>query len=197
MSVARWFGLAGMAVALMASAQKLDPQSRAEQIIQQLQLQALPRESGYIGALGVTSPRVNLNGRDLAVQSQVYSMLTQDKPIRYLHQMEPAETDVLIEGGPVDVYVFCADGRVEKDTLGTNFGAGERGVITAPPGCWKSLVLRKSAAYGLMADVVSPEFTTDRVRIGAGPEFIKRFAGKAPWATPEFLRKLIGPNWMP
>jgi hypothetical protein len=43
--------------------------------------------------------------------------------------------------------------------------------------------------------VLTPQWTPDRVRIGAGTEFVERFAGAAPWATPEFLRTLIGPNW--
>jgi hypothetical protein len=47
-----------------------------------------------------------------------------------------------------------------------------------------------------MANALSPEFTADRVRIGAGPEWIKRFAGAAGWATPRMLRALIGPNWI-
>jgi hypothetical protein len=48
-----------------------------------------------------------------------------------------------------------------------------------------------------MANALSPEFTPDRVRIGAGPAWIKRFAGTAPWTTPQKLRELIGPNWIP
>ncbi len=44
---------------------------------------------------------------------------------------------------------------------------------------------------------LSPEFTPDRVKIGAGPDWLKRFTGSAPWATPQALRELIGPNWMP
>ena len=34
-----------------------------------------------------------------------------------------------------------------------------------------------------MANTLSPEFTSDRVKIGAGPDWIKRFANAAPWAT--------------
>jgi hypothetical protein len=45
-----------------------------------------------------------------------------------------------------------------------------------------------------MANVLSPEWTPDRVKIGAGPEFIRRYRATAPWATDAFLRELIGPN---
>jgi hypothetical protein len=47
-----------------------------------------------------------------------------------------------------------------------------------------------------MANALSPEFTPDRVRIGEGAGWVSRFAGTAPWATPETLKALIGPNWV-
>jgi hypothetical protein len=47
-----------------------------------------------------------------------------------------------------------------------------------------------------MANVLTPEFTSDRVKIGAGEACVKRFTGAAPWATPQLLRTLIGPNWI-
>lgn len=88
------------------------------------------------------------------------------------------------------------DGRTEKITLGMNLAAGERPIIAVPGGCWKALRLRPGVAYALMANALSPEFTPDRVKIGEGTEWVKRFAGSAPWATPETLRELIGPNWV-
>jgi hypothetical protein len=45
-----------------------------------------------------------------------------------------------------------------------------------------------------MANVLSPEWTPDRVKIGAAPDFIRRYRAAAPWATDAFLRELIGPN---
>jgi len=186
-----------MLVAPFASPQKVDSDARAEQLIQQLDLHVLPKESGYIGIIGVTPQAVAIAGRDLAVQSQNYYMLTRAKNIDYLHYLEPADTQVLIEGGPVDYFIFYPDGHVEKQVLGMNLRAGERPVIAVPPGCWKALVLRQGAAYALMANALSPEFTTDRVKIGEGAAWVARFAGKAGWATPERLRMLIGPNWVP
>jgi predicted cupin superfamily sugar epimerase len=124
-------------------------------------------------------------------------MLTRTRPINYLHRLQPADTHVLIEGGPVDYYIFHPDGHVEKQTLGRDYAHGEVGVVAVPPGCWKALVLRPGATYALMANALSPEFTPDRVHIGAGPAWVRRFAGKAPWATPERLREFIGPNWEP
>jgi len=117
--------------------------------------------------------------------------------VNYLHWLAPDDTHILIEGGPVDYYIFHPDGRAEKLILGTDVAAGQRPLIAVPGNCWKALRLHDGANYALMANALSPEFTPDRVRIGAGADWVKRFNGAAPWATPANLRALIGPNWTP
>jgi hypothetical protein len=67
-------------------------------------------------------------------------------------------------------------------------------VVAVPAGCFKALRLRADAGYALMANVLSPAWTPDRVQIGAGPEFVERYRGQASWATDTFLRELVGPN---
>ena len=171
--------------------------ARAAELIRLLHLQPLPKESGYLGIIGVSAQQVTVDGRPLAVQSQNYYMLTGDRPINYLHQLVPADTHILIEGGPVDYYIFHPDGRAELLTLGMDLAHGQRPVIAVPAGCWKALRLRPGAHYALMANTLSPEFTPDRVRIGEDDAWIHRFTGAAPWATPAFLRQLIGPNRLP
>jgi len=81
-----------------------------------------------------------------------------------------------------DLYTALQPSR-EGEGQATNFAAIMR--------------LRDGASYALMANTLSPEFTPDRVKIGAGPDWLKRFTNSAPWATPAALRELIGPNWMP
>jgi len=169
--------------------------ARARELIHVLNLHVLPKESGYLGIIGRSAQMVVLNGRTLAVQSQNYYMLTHDRPVNYLHWLEPDDTHILIEGGPVDYFIFHPDGHVEKVTLGRDVAAGQRPIITVPGGCWKALRLWDNATYALIANTLSPEFTPDRVNIGAGSDWVKRYAGKAPWATPKALRELIGPNW--
>ncbi len=170
-------------------------EERAQELIRVLKLGVLPKESGYLGLIGESAQRAVVDGRPLRVQSQVYYMLTRERPINYLHWLAPDDTHVLIEGGPVDYFIFHPDGRAEKLTLGVDVAAGQRPVIAVPGDCWKALRLHPGAHYALMANALSPEFTPDRVRIGEGPEWVKRYSGAAPWATPEALRELIGPNW--
>jgi predicted cupin superfamily sugar epimerase len=140
---------------------------------------------------------VTVDGRPLAVQSQNYYMLTRERPINYLHWLASDDTHILIEGGPVDYFIFHPDGRAEKVTLGMDLVGGERPVVAVPGGCWKALRLRDGARDALMANTLSPEFTPDRVRIGEGAAWLKRYAGKTPWAGETMLRELIGPNWKP
>ena len=179
------------------SAAPTTPDARAEQIIHDLNLKPLPKESGYLGIIGVSAQTLTDHGRKLADQSQNYYMLTRDHPINYLHWLASDDTHILIEGGPVDYFIFHPDGRVEQQTLGLDFAHGQRPVVAVPGNCWKALRLRDGSAYALMANALSPEFTPDRVKIGAGEDWIRRYAGKAPWATPETLRTFIGPNWRP
>jgi uncharacterized protein len=171
--------------------------ARAHELIRELNLHALPKESGYLGLIGESVQMVTVDGRKLAVQSQVYYMLTSDRSVNYLHWLASDDTHILIEGGPVDYFIFHPDGRAELVTLGRDIAAGQRPLVAVPGGCWKALRLHKGANYALMANALSPEFTSDRVRIGEGVAWVKRFTGAAPWATKANLRALIGPNWIP
>jgi len=171
--------------------------ARAKELIHELKMHVLPKESGYLGLIGESAQKVSVDGRSLAVQSQVYYMLTRDRPINYLHWLAPDDTHILIEGGPVDYFIFCPGSRVKKVTLGRDVSQGQRPLVAVPGGCWKALKLHRGAAYALMANALSPEFTPDRVKIGEGPEWVEKYAGSAAWATPAFLRELIGPNWIP
>lgn len=171
--------------------------ARAQELITTLHLAVLPKESGYLGLIGASAQKVSIQGRQLPVQSQGYYMLTTDRPINYLHWLESDDTHILIEGGPVDYFIFHPDGRAEKVTLGRDVAHGERPLIAVPGGCWKALRLHPGASYALMANALSPAWTPGRVRIGAGAAWMKRFSGAAEWATPENLRMMIGPNWIP
>jgi len=190
-------GLSLTGLASLLAMPQVGSDARARELIRTLKLTVLPKESGYLGIIGRSEQMVTVDGRALAVQSQNYYMLTRDLPINYLHWLVPDDTHILIEGGPVDYFIFHPDGRAEKVTLGMDLAAGQRPVVAVPGGCWKALRLRDGASYALMANTLSPEFTPDRVKIGAGADWVKRYANSAPWATPQVLRELIGPNITP
>lgn len=131
-------------------------------------------------------------------------MLTSKHSVNYLHFLEPDDTHILVEGGPVEYYTFTPPGHpslaggdqahrpIAKNTIvGHDYLAGETPIISVPGGCWKALRLCEGVEFALTANVLTPEFTEDRVRIGAGPEFVAMFKGQAEWATEDFLRSLI------
>jgi uncharacterized protein len=188
-------GLVALSATAAAPVDNAGSDARARELIRLLQLKPLPGESGYLGIIGKSAQVAVVDGHSLAVQSQNYYMLTRERPINYLHWLASDDTHILIEGGPVDYFIFHPDGRSEKHTLGMDLAAGERPVIAVPGGCWKALRLRDGAGYALMANTLSPEFTPDRVRIGEGSAWVKRYRDKATWASEMMLRTLIGPNW--
>lgn len=183
------------ALAATPSVAPSDPGAR--RWVELLKMDVLPNESGYLGLIGTSDQKIFVHGRMLAVQSQVYYMLTKELPVNFLHWLESDDTHILLDGGPVDYFVFHPDGREEKFTLGKDVAAGQVLVVPVPGGCWKALKLHPGVGYALMANALSPEFTRDRVRIGEGAAWIAKFKGKTPWATEAFLRELIGPNYQP
>jgi predicted cupin superfamily sugar epimerase len=180
-----------------AGAASTETSARVQELIRTLNLHDLPGESGYLGLIGQSSQTVPIDGHPLAIQSQVYYLLTSDRPINYLHWLASDDTHILIEGGPVDYFIFHPDGHAEKVVLGRDLAAGQWPVVAVPGNCWKALRLHPGASYALMANALSPEWTKDRVKIGAGQTWLSKYRNAAPWATEEALRILIGPNWQP
>jgi predicted cupin superfamily sugar epimerase len=200
-------GSLGFSDALPSSSLSPNPNGefgRAQRLISALKLTYLPKESGYIGILGRSSQLVETHSadnrmRELAAQSHNYYMLTSQFPTNFLHWLEGDDTHILIDGGPLDYFVFHpsksgAGVRAEKVTVGMDVEKGQNPVIAVPGGCWKALKLCEGVSYALTVNVLSPEFTEDRVRIGEGYRWVEQFAGKATWATEEFLKELIGDN---
>jgi predicted cupin superfamily sugar epimerase len=133
-----------------------DSDARIRELVQTLNLHVLPGESGYLGLIGQSTQTVPIDSKPLAIQSQVYYMLTSDRPVNYLHWLASDDTHILIEGGPVDYFIFHPNGRAEKFVLGRDIAAGQRPLVAVPGNCWKALRLHPGAHYALMANTLSP-----------------------------------------
>jgi predicted cupin superfamily sugar epimerase len=186
-------------VSLLRAADPVPPPSdpQARKWVEELKMSYLPKESGFLSLISTSALQAPYDGRLQPLQGQVYYLLTAELPVNYLHWLAPDDTHILLDGGPVDYFIFHPDGHVDKFTLGKDVAHGQVLVVPVPGGCWKALRLHPGAGFALMANVLSPDWSPGNVKIGAGADWIAKFKGAAPWATAEFLRGLIGPNFQP
>ncbi|CAF3268486.1 unnamed protein product [Rotaria sp. Silwood2] len=191
-----------------ASLSNEDSVIRMNSIIERFKLIELPSESGLFQIIGDSSLQVSLpshpTNSTLRAQSHIYYMLTSSCPNKlhlaynYLHSIDYGDDlHILVEGDSVDYYLFYDDGHVEHKVLGHDYTAGEIPVIVTPGTiASKALKLRHGKnGFAFIVSVITPEWSSDRCRIGAGQSFINKYVEKEEWCTKEFLKELIGPNW--
>jgi predicted cupin superfamily sugar epimerase len=186
-----------------------DSVTRMNSIIERFNLIELPAESGLYQLIDHSSLQVSLPSRTsnltLRAQSHIYYMLTYLHPNKphlaynYLHLINDADDlHILVEGDSVDYYLFYNDGHVEHKVLGHDYAAGEVPIVTTPGTiASKALRLRHGKnGFAFIVSVLTPEWSADRCKIGAGQSFLDLYVGKEEWCTKEFLKELIGPNWI-
>jgi len=175
----------------------------AQVLIEQLNMQYLPIESGYFAlregsnnsvATDIVKESVDEENVSRAIHSSIYYLLTASKPTNYLHWLDSDDVHILVDGGPLDYYLFLENGEVKHFRLGNNLAAGEHFAITVPARSYKAIRLAKGATHGLMVNVLTPAWSENGVRMGADKTFFEKYIGKAEWATSEFLESLIPPE---
>jgi predicted cupin superfamily sugar epimerase len=172
-----------------------DDASRSAELVDNLQLKHLNVESGLFNVVGVSDITVTCEGEDSPASNAIYLALNQDEPLNFLQWVFSDDYQVLIEGGPADYYLFYADGRSEKITMGRDVAAGQQLIVPAPGGTSKAIVLHDAAEYLLVGSVLSPAWSPHRTRIGGDEAFVEKYHNSSDWATSEWLTKLIGPNY--
>ncbi|MBI9034006.1 MAG: cupin domain-containing protein [Bacteroidales bacterium] len=170
--------------------------SEADELKRLLNLKYLEGgESGFISQIGKSALNVCHKWHSFKANSSIYYMLTAKYPINFLHGLAMDDIHIICKGGPVSYYVFNEDGTSDEYIIGSNVSKGELLCLPIPAGSWKALRLHQGAEFALMVSILTPEWTENRVMIGAGQEFIDKYENSSPWATPEFLKKLIGDNF--
>lgn len=164
---------------------------RIKELTSALNLKEMNLESGLFNVLGVSD--ISLDAQ--RVNNVIYLMLTAEMPQSYLHHMMSDDVQILIEGGPVDYYLFHDDGTAKKVVMGRDVAKGESPIVVAPGGTAKALVLHEEAEHLLIGSVVSPAWSPSNTRYGFNDDFLDKFEATQPWADRAFLRKLIGPNF--
>lgn len=170
-------------------------QDRLETLKARLGLRHLEGEGGLFTEAYISNLSVEAGNGPSQASNGIYYALTKDHPQNHLHHLASDDYHILIEGGPADYYIFHPDGKAEAISLGADLEAGQSLMVPTPANCWKAIRLNQHAKYVLVGSVVTPAWNPNRIAIGAGQSFIDTYAGKAEWATPQFLRALIGPNY--
>ena len=168
---------------------------RHQTLVDRLKLRPLNMESGLYGVVYVSTHEITAADGPSRASNCIYYMLTPELRQNNLHWVWADDYQVLIEGGPADFFLFYADGRAEKITMGRDVVNGEQLIIPCPGNTYKAILLHETAEYLLTGSVVTPAWNPQRARVGGDQAFIDRYTGVAAWATPEFLRRLIGPNF--
>ena len=172
-----------------------DESARSRELVEQLNLKFLNVEAGLFDVVRVSDLQVNTSNEQSPASNAIYLMLNQDQPINYVQWLYSDDYQVLIEGGPADYYLFYQDGTTEKITMGRDVAVGQRMIVPAPGGTAKAIILHDSTEYILMGSVLSPAWSPHRVRIGGDQTFVDKYRGSSDWASEDFIRKLIGPNF--
>lgn len=152
-------------------------------------------ESGFLSQIDKSALKVCHKWHTFKANSSIYYMLTKEYPINYLHCLAMDDTHIICKGGSLSYYLFNEDGTSKEYVVGGDVSNGDLLALMIPAGSWKALKLHAGVEYALMVSVLTPEWTKKRVVIGAGQEFINKYAYSSAWATPQFLKELIGPNF--
>lgn len=169
--------------------------TRSQELVDELNLKFLNVEAGLFDVVRVSDLQVAIGGETSAASNVIYLMLNKDQPVNYVQWLFSDDYQILIEGGPADYYLFYADGASEKITMGRDLSAGHKLIVPAPGGTAKAIVLHDDAEYILMGSVLSPAWSPHRARIGGDQSFVDKYRGSSDWASEEFIKSLIGPNF--
>lgn len=162
--------------------------------IDALGLEVLPGESGWYTTIHRSEVTVDHDGDAVAASSSIYYLLDERRPINLWHWLASDDVHVLIDGGPVEYVIVPASGPAERHALGLDVAAGQRPVVPVPAGSYKALRLLDPTGYALMATVVTPAWTPERVRIETPPDALLRAARVgAPRLTDELVELLGTP----
>ena len=102
----------------------------------------------------MTTPR---EGSNRAIMTSIYYLLTDDRPIDYLHQNRSDIMHYFQAGAPITYILIDLDGKLSKVNLGLALDRGEIPQLLVPKGYWKAAVL-ESGEYGLLGEAVAPGF---------------------------------------
>jgi uncharacterized protein len=113
-------------------------------------------------------------GRDRALLTSIYYLLTNDRPIDRFHRNRSDIMHYFHCGSAITYLVVEPSGKLTKVKLGLNFAQGEVAQLLVPGGYWKAAVLQ-SGEFGLIGEAVTPGFDYRDLEIGTASYLQKSF----------------------
>jgi predicted cupin superfamily sugar epimerase len=121
----------------------------------QLDLEPHP-EGGYFRRIYTSAESIETPSGARPRATSIYYLLDRTQPCGRLHRNRSDVLHFLVDGGPVEYLLLAADGRLQRQRLGT--AAGEARFLPVAGGCWKASQLVDDAVHALVAEVVTPGF---------------------------------------
>jgi predicted cupin superfamily sugar epimerase len=129
----------------------------AEKLISLLELQPLPQEGGYYRETYRSADRAIHYGRDKAVGTAIYYLLTPDT-FSALHQLPTDEIFHFYAGQPVRMLQLSPDGEGRELILGSDLLTGQQPQVVVPRGVWQGSMLEPGGDFALLGTTMAPGF---------------------------------------
>jgi predicted cupin superfamily sugar epimerase len=116
----------------------------------------------------------NREGKERAVLTSIYYLLTDDRPIDRLHKNKSDIIHYFHAGSPITYFIIDPNGHLHKVKLGFDLSKGELPQLLVPGGYWKAAVLEEGE-FGLLGEAVAPGFDYRDMEIAKAEDFRSHF----------------------
>jgi uncharacterized protein len=97
------------------------------------------------------------DGGDRQLLTSIYYLLSQDRPLDYLHRNQSPIMHYFHGGAAITYHTLSPTGQWQTTKLGFDLAAGEVPQLLVPGGYWKTAVL-EAGEFGLLGEAVAPGF---------------------------------------
>ncbi|WP_368645542.1 cupin domain-containing protein [Alkalibacterium putridalgicola] len=143
----------------------------AEQWISELNLEPHP-EDGYFRQTELSDETYEKNGKDFALYTSIYFLLTTDSPSHF-HRLVSDEMWFYHAGHPLTVHSLLPDGSYKKTTLSLDIEQGHHLHHTVPAGTIFGSTVE--TGYALVSCTVVPGFDFSDFRLFTKKELLEKY----------------------
>jgi uncharacterized protein len=159
----------------------------AEQIIQALELEALPVEGGLYRQSYCSNEEIPIqalptryNGSNKPFGTAIYYLLT-DQPGSFseFHRLPSDEVFHFYLGDPLEVNLLYPSGEVSKVILGQDLLSGQQLQFAVPAGVWQGSRVFPGGHFSLIGTTMAPGYTPSDYEQGSRAELLLHYPSAA------------------